>query len=72
MSLVEEYRRQLRWRDWEGALSRCPLVPGQAVLDLGCGPGDVSGLLAARGLSVTGVDESAELLAAARERYPAC
>ena len=72
MSILEEYRGQLAWRDWEGALSQCPLVSGQAVLDLGCGPGDVSGLLAARGLSVTGVDENAELLMAARERYPAC
>jgi ubiquinone/menaquinone biosynthesis C-methylase UbiE len=72
MSLVEEYRRQFGWRDWEGALSLCPLVPGQAVLDLGCGSGDVSGLLAARGLSVTGVDGNEELVAAAREQYPAC
>jgi len=72
VSLVEEYRRQLAWRDWELALSLCPLLPGQAVLDLGCGPGDVSGLLAARGILVTGVDTSAELLSAARERHAGC
>jgi SAM-dependent methyltransferase len=72
MSLVEEYRKQFAWRDWDRALSLCPLVPGQAVLDLGCAAGDVSGLLAARGLIVTGVDANAELLAAARERYPQC
>jgi SAM-dependent methyltransferase len=72
MSLVEEYRRQFVWRDWDGALSQCPLVSGQAVLDLGCGPGDVSGTLAQRGLTVTGVDGNPELLAAAKEQYPRC
>lgn len=72
MSLVDEYRRQFRWRDWKRALSLCPLRPGQEVLDLGCGPGDVAGLLAAHGLRVTGVEGNPELLAAARERYPTC
>jgi SAM-dependent methyltransferase len=72
MTLVDEYRRQLAWRYWHRALSLCPLASGQKVLDLGCGPGDVSGMLAARGLVVTGVDENEELLAAARERYPEC
>ena len=72
MSLVEEYRRQFMWRDWTGALSRCPAHPGQRILDLGCGVGDVSQFLASHGLEVTGVDGNPELLAAARERYPAC
>jgi SAM-dependent methyltransferase len=72
MSLVEEYRRQFEWRDWAGALSRCPVSPGQRILDLGCGAGDVSQFLASHRLNVTGVDANPELLAAARERYPAC
>jgi ubiquinone/menaquinone biosynthesis C-methylase UbiE len=72
MTLTNEYRRQLEWRDWERALSLCPLVPGQQVLDLGCGTGDVAGMMAARGLVVTGVDANEELLAAARARYSEC
>ena len=72
MSLVDEYRKQHAWRHWEQALSSCPWVPGQAVLDLGCGTGEVSGLLAARGLKVTGVDGDRQLLAAASERHPGC
>jgi SAM-dependent methyltransferase len=40
------------------------------VLDLGCGPGDLSAELAARGAAVTGIDHDPELLAAARIRAP--
>ena len=69
MQLADEYRRQFAWRDWDRAVSLCPALPGQAVLDLGCGPGDVSGLLAARGLTVTGVDADPDLIAAARQRH---
>ena len=42
--------------------------PGERVLDLGCGDGVLSQAIAARGADVLGVDASAELVAAARER----
>lgn len=70
MSLVEEYRRQFPWRDWARALAMCPIERGQRILDLGCGPGDVSALLAARGALVTGIDRDLERLAAARANVP--
>lgn len=70
MSLVEEYRRQFLWRDWPRALALCPIARGQHILDLGCGPGDLSAELAARGLTVTGIDRDPELLAAARTCVP--
>lgn len=70
MPLVEEYRRQFSWRDWPRALALCPIGRGQQILDLGCGPGDLSAELAARGLTVTGIDRDPELLAAARARTP--
>ena len=38
--------------------------PGMAVLELGCGTGRLCAPLLARGCNVTGVDESAEMLAA--------
>ena len=70
MSLTEEYRKQYEWRDWSRALSACPIMRGQHVLDLGCGPGDHSAELIIRGAIVTGVDGNEELLAAARNRCP--
>src|SRR5690242_11886921 len=68
MSLASEYKRQFSWRDWSTALGAVPLVPGQIVLDLGCGVGDQAAELVARGVRVIGIDSNEELLAAARSR----
>jgi len=43
---------------------------GERVLDLGCGTGELTAALAARGAVVTGLDASAEMLATARARHP--
>ena len=40
------------------------------VVDLGCGPGHIAAHLHGLGLSVLGVDQSAEMLAVGRARYP--
>lgn len=66
MSLIEEYKQQVEWRDWATAMAKCPITPGQRVLDLGCGIGDVSRELANRGAIITAVDVNPELLAVAR------
>jgi trans-aconitate 2-methyltransferase len=49
-------------------LARVPLVAAARVVDLGCGPGNSTALLAARwpGAVVTGVDSSTAMLAKAR------
>jgi trans-aconitate methyltransferase len=44
--------------------------PGERVLDVGCGTGDIAAFIEQRGAVVTGIDASAEMIAAARERYP--
>ncbi|MCP9487405.1 MAG: class I SAM-dependent methyltransferase [Gaiellaceae bacterium MAG52_C11] len=45
--------------------------PGQKTLDVGCGEGRLGGALVARGHSVVGVDTSAALVGAARDRHEA-
>lgn len=40
------------------------------VLDIGCGPGWLTGRLASRGLKVTGIDISTEMLRIARSQHP--
>ncbi len=44
--------------------------PGTAVADLGCGPGHVSAWLAGNGVPATGIDLSANMIAAARREFP--
>jgi trans-aconitate methyltransferase len=44
--------------------------PGERVLDLGCGSGELTAQIAARGAQVVGVDSSAEMLERARVRFP--
>lgn len=45
-------------------------VPGERVLDLGCGTGDLAADLAARGIDVLGIDADPAMIAAARQRHP--
>jgi trans-aconitate methyltransferase len=43
---------------------------GESILDLGCGTGHLTAQIAESGAQVTGVDRSAEMVAAARLAYP--
>lgn len=67
-SLADEYAKQFAWRDWETALNTCPIRPGQKVLDLGCGRGDLSFELSKRGAVVVGIDTQKELTNIADKR----
>jgi trans-aconitate methyltransferase len=44
--------------------------PGERVIDLGCGSGELTAAIAQRGAHVVGVDSSPEMLAQAAERFP--
>jgi SAM-dependent methyltransferase len=68
MSLGAEYRAQRRWRDGAAIFDAVPPVRGRLVLDLGCGVGDQSAELVARGARVIGIDGNEELLREARSR----
>jgi trans-aconitate 2-methyltransferase len=54
-------------------LSHIPPLAPRRIVDLGCGPGNSAAMLALhfRGADILGVDTSANMLAAARERLPA-
>ena len=61
-----------RFWHWEKELSIdrfCPPAPGERVLDVGCGSGVVSDLLARRGAITTGVDVDARSIAFAQRTY---
>ncbi len=55
-------------------LARVPAVAAATVVDLGCGPGNVTAILKQRwpGAAVTGIDGSAAMLARAAEAAPDC
>jgi trans-aconitate 2-methyltransferase len=61
-----------RTRPVRDLLSALPDIEARAVIDLGCGPGNSTELLAARfpGAAVSGLDSSSDMIAAARRRLP--
>jgi trans-aconitate 2-methyltransferase len=61
-----------RTRAVRDLLAALPTIEARTVVDIGCGPGNSTELLAARfpGAVVTGFDSSADMIAAARERLP--
>ncbi|MFF9330185.1 methyltransferase domain-containing protein [Streptomyces sp. NPDC014776] len=70
---AEHFRDAMARRPLERALlsAFAELVqPDGEVADLGCGPGEVTGYLAARGLRVFGLDLSKGMLAVARREHP--
>lgn len=60
------FGRELR-RIQRMALERLRVVPGQVVLDLGCGPGDGAARLASTGAHAIGLDYSQGMLETARK-----
>lgn len=53
-----------------GLLDLLSPQPGERVLDLGCGTGDLAAAIAGRGATVVGLDASADMLTTAQEKYP--
>jgi len=52
----------------EAALDLLDPQPGEKILDIGCGEGALTEKIAGRGASVVGIDNSPEMVAAAKER----
>lgn len=59
------------WEKARGLLEWLAPKKGERILDLGCGTGQLSSEIAARGAEVVGVDRSPEMIAEARNKFPA-
>ncbi|BBI32256.1 class I SAM-dependent methyltransferase [Cohnella abietis] len=62
MSFVSEYG--------EGIMKMLNPQRGEAIVDFGCGTGDLAAQIAAEGAKVNGIDISPEMIEKARNKYP--
>lgn len=58
------------WEKGKGVVELLAPKPGERILDLGCGTGHLTAEIAASGVEVVGIDQSAEMIAQARQLYP--
>ena len=58
------------WKYGSNVVSLLDPQPGERILDIGCGTGHLTAQISEAGAQVTGVDRSAEMVAAARLAYP--
>jgi trans-aconitate methyltransferase len=63
-------RHSFVWKLAGEALDLLAPVPGERVIDLGCGTGHLTAQIAERGAEVIGVDASPEMIAEARRTHP--
>jgi len=54
----------------EDLLSLLQPKPGEKILDLGCGTGHLTNLIAESGADITGIDSSEEMIKLAKQNYP--
>lgn len=65
-----EARHSFVWQFGEGVIELLDPKPGEKILDLGCGTGQLTQKIAERGAEVTGLDASPEMIGQARQNYP--
>ena len=54
----------------EGVLALLDVKPGERILDLGCGTGDLAKQIWEHGAEVIGIDSSPDMIAKAKAKYP--
>lgn len=65
-----EARHAFVWQLGEGVIDLLDPKPGERVLDLGCGTGQLTGKISGRGAEVIGLDASPEMIGQARQNFP--
>lgn len=65
-----EARHAFVWQLGEGVIDLLAPKPGEKILDLGCGTGQLTHKISERGAEVTGLDASPEMIGQARQNYP--
>jgi trans-aconitate methyltransferase len=65
-----ESRHSFVWQYGEGLLDLLAPKPGERILDLGCGTGQLTAKIADAGASVLGLDASPDMIGQARQNYP--
>jgi len=63
-------RHSYVWEHGESLIELLAPQPGERILDVGCGSGQLTARIAATGAVVIGLDRSAEMLAEARKNFP--
>lgn len=66
-----EARHSFVWQLAAGVLELLAPKPGERILDVGCGPGQLTHKIAVAGATVIGVDASPEMIGQARQNFPA-
>jgi trans-aconitate 2-methyltransferase len=65
-----EGRHSFVWHFGESLVELLDPKPGERILDLGCGPGQLTQRIAEHGASVVGLDAAPEMIGQARQNYP--
>ena len=58
------------WERGRGVVELLAPAPGERILDLGCGTGHLTSLIAESGAEVVGIDSSEDMVRVASENYP--
>ncbi len=69
-SSLYEDRHSFVWKAAAGLVDLLDPKPGERILDLGCGTGQLTAQIAERGAEVLGIDSSVSMVAQARQNYP--
>lgn len=66
-----EAKHSFVWQFGQDVVNLLDPKPGERILDLGCGPGNLTEKIARSGAEVVGLDSSPEMIGQARRNYPA-